>query len=372
MNRLKPYFVQSPAAVSSPDFFPAQKEATPPPVPPQTETEFENFFPYKNEILEEVNITQPSPPTHTIHQNLRHRRTASSSSSAYGDMPEVNHTDPSPSQLTYADVANRPRQRFSSSSSTSTRLSLPSDGIASRTRSRSCSITPERPKIYMPQITFDPLPVLKEGEGLEENDNVAINIGDEHNSWTVVRRKKKKKKKKDTLSEKWTKQQKENFERFGDIWYQEPYDNYRIADHDTPAVAAPQPKAQVQQQPVLQQQPVGQPQPPVLPPQQPVVVPPQLLPPQPVPAAPLQLPQNVQPPIPAIVITPPPPQRTPKIQKRRLEAIPEEDEATGSRCPKIEVEDISPPQGASGGGLPETVEQLGRERRGDTDPDTDE
>ena len=28
----------------------------------------------------------------------------------------------------------------------------------------------------MPQITFDPLPVLKEGEGLEENDNVAINI----------------------------------------------------------------------------------------------------------------------------------------------------------------------------------------------------
>jgi hypothetical protein len=64
----------------------------------------------------------------------------------------------------------------------------------------------------MPQITFDPLPVLNEGEGLEENDNVAINIVDGHNSWTVVRRKKKKKKKKDTLSEKWTKQQIENFE----------------------------------------------------------------------------------------------------------------------------------------------------------------
>jgi hypothetical protein len=80
------------------------------------------------------------------------------------------------------------------------------------------------------------------------------------------------------LSEKWTKQQKQNFERFGDIWYQEPYDNYHVADHDTPAAAAPQPQAQVQQQPVLQQQPIGQPQLPVLPPQQPVIVPPQLLP----------------------------------------------------------------------------------------------
>ena len=74
----------------------------------------------------------------------------------------------------------------------------------------------------MPQITFDPLPVLKEGEGLEENDNVAINIVDENNSWTVVRRSKKNKKKKDIASEKWNKQQRQNFERFGDIWYQEP------------------------------------------------------------------------------------------------------------------------------------------------------
>jgi hypothetical protein len=48
----------------------------------------------------------------------------------------------------------------------------------------------------MPQLTLDPLPVLKEGEGLEENDNIAINIVDEHNSWTVVRRKKEKEKEK--------------------------------------------------------------------------------------------------------------------------------------------------------------------------------
>jgi hypothetical protein len=224
----------------------------------------------------------------------------------------------------------------------------------------------------MPQITFDPLPVLKEGEGLEENDNVAINIVDENNSWTVVRRSKKNKKKKDIASEKWNKQQRQNFERFGDIWYQEPYDNYREADHDVPAAAAPQPQAQVQQQPVLQQQPAGQPQLPVLPPQQPVVVPPQLLPAQPVPAAPLQPPQIIQPAIPNIVITPPPPQRTPQVQKRRLEAIPEEDEATGSRRPKIEAEDVSPTQGASGGGLSPAMEQLGRGGREDSDSDSDE
>ena len=70
----------------------------------------------------------------------------------------------------------------------------------------------------MPQVTFTPLPLLKEGEGLEENANVAINIVDENNSWTVVRRSKKNKKKKDIASEKWNKQQRQNFERFGDIW----------------------------------------------------------------------------------------------------------------------------------------------------------
>jgi hypothetical protein len=427
VNRLKPYFVQSPAAVSSPDFFPAQKEATPPPVPQQKEAELQNFFPYEDEIFEEVNYTDPSPPTRFPHQDSR-RQTTSSSSSVYDDMPEVTRTDSSPStpitenlrrrttssstgnlrrrttssstenlrrqttssstsvyndnlevnrsdpsppqQLTYADIANRPRQHLSSSSSD--RSSLPSDSVASRTRSRSNSFTLERPKIYMPQITLDPLPVLKEGEGLEENDNIAINIVDKHNSWTVVRRTKKNKKKKDTLSEKWNKQQKENFEKFGDIWYQEPYENYRVADHDTPAALAPQPQAQVQQQPVLQQQPAGLPQPPVLPPQQPVAVPPQLLAPQPVPVVPLQPPQGVQPPAPKIVITPPPHQRTPTIQKRRLEAIPEDDEATGSRRPKIEAEDVPEAQGAAGGGPPKTLDQLGRRGREDSDSDTDE
>jgi hypothetical protein len=333
VNRLKPYFVQKPAAVSSPDFFPAEKCATPPPTADQQNNDEEifieeEFFPYKQEVIR----TDPSNfrTTRPTQQRSR-RRTFLSSSSVYGDSPEVSVSDPSPAeQQTYAQVTTRPRQRLSSSSSTASHHSFPSDSIAARTRSRSRSLTPERPKIYMPQIAFDPLPVLKEGEGLEENENLAISIVDGHNSWMLAKRKKKNKRKKDNLSDKWTKQQKENFECFGDIWYQEPYKNYHVSDFATPAVAAPQPQTQIQQQPVLQQQPVGQPQPPVLPPQQPVVVPPQLLPPQPIQATPLQPPQNVQPPIPKIIVTPPLPQRTPKMQKRRLEAIPEDDEANGS------------------------------------------
>ena len=110
----------------------------------------------------------------------------------------------------------------------------------------------------------------------------------------------------------------------------------------------------------------------MLPPQQPVVVPPQLLPAQPLQAAPLQPPQVAPPAIPNVVITPPSPPRTPKVQKRRLEAIPEEDEATGSRRPKVEAEDIPPAQGASGGGLSQKMVQLGRGRRSDSDSDSDE
>jgi hypothetical protein len=66
------------------------------------------------------------------------------------------------------------------------------DSVASRTRSRSRSFTPERPKIYMPNVSYAPLPVLNEGGDLEENNDVAINIVDEHSSWTVVKKNKKK------------------------------------------------------------------------------------------------------------------------------------------------------------------------------------
>jgi hypothetical protein len=43
----------------------------------------------------------------------------------------------------------------------------------------------------MPQILNAPLPVLNEGEDLEENEDVAINIVDEHSSWTVVKKRRK-------------------------------------------------------------------------------------------------------------------------------------------------------------------------------------
>ncbi len=88
VNRLKPYFVQSPSAISSPDFFPAQKAATPPPVQQQNKAQLKNFYPYENEILEEVIHTDPSPSTRATQALLR-RRTTSSSSSVY-DNQEVN------------------------------------------------------------------------------------------------------------------------------------------------------------------------------------------------------------------------------------------------------------------------------------------
>jgi hypothetical protein len=35
---------------------------------------------------------------------------------------------------------------------------------------------PEKPKLYMPQVSFQPLPVLQKGERLEENDDVTISF----------------------------------------------------------------------------------------------------------------------------------------------------------------------------------------------------
>jgi len=47
------------------------------------------------------------------------------------------------------------------------------------------------------------------------------------------------KKKKDNLFEKWKKQQRENFEHFGDIWYQEPYKNYQTTNVTPPVASVP-------------------------------------------------------------------------------------------------------------------------------------
>jgi hypothetical protein len=50
VNRLKPYFVPKTAAVESPDFFPAQKPAPPPPALQQN-GQMEIFLPYDEEVI---------------------------------------------------------------------------------------------------------------------------------------------------------------------------------------------------------------------------------------------------------------------------------------------------------------------------------
>ncbi len=88
----------------------------------------------------------------------------------------------------------------------------------------------------MPQVTFHPLPIPKGGEGLQdknEDNQLTINILNNEEGWTIVRRKKKKKKQaKTNKSDGWNKQQKINFERYGDIWYEPPYKNYRTCDEE--------------------------------------------------------------------------------------------------------------------------------------------
>jgi hypothetical protein len=212
----------------------------------------------------------------------------------------------------------------------------------------------------MSQVSFQLLPVLKEGEGLEENDDVTISIIDKQNSWTVVHRwKKNMKNQKDSLSEKWTKQQRQNFERFGDILYEELYKDFHVSEHATPVPNLPQPQIQLQQHPVLQQQPVAQPQPPVLPPQQPVAVPPQLPAPQPNQPALLQPPQGVQLPLPRIVIMPAMPRHTPYIQKRCLPPIPEDNKPIEPRRQKLKDQDVPVVKVSSGGSPPQVEVQLG-------------
>jgi len=115
VSRLKPYFVQKPASATHPRMD-VQEAAD------------ENFFPYDEHYPSdrEVTCTDPTPsrPVLLPQQRYLSRRKVSSSSSLYGNSPEVSASDPSP------------------------------------------AVMPEHPKIYMPEISFDPLPVLKEGEGL--------------------------------------------------------------------------------------------------------------------------------------------------------------------------------------------------------------
>jgi hypothetical protein len=201
----------------------------------------------------------------------------------------------------------------------------------------------------MPQVTFQPLPVLQEGEGLEEeeieNDNtqgVTVNFVTGEDSWTLVQRCKKNKKDKNNKNEKWNAQQKCNFVRYGDIYRGEPYKSYRNVDIGPPLAIA-QPQQPVVQQPIAPLQQLYPPIPlPYIPPAPPVL-------PAPPPAAPPQLPPqppvaSLQPPHPAILAAPPPKPFAPAGRKRhRLEAIPEEDEPLEAHRPRLAEPLPSPP-----------------------------
>jgi hypothetical protein len=55
-------------------------------------------------------------------------------------------------------------------------------------------------------------------------EDITVNILSDNESWTFVNCKKQKQK--DSKNDRLTKQQKLNFEHYGNIWYEEPYKSY--------------------------------------------------------------------------------------------------------------------------------------------------
>jgi hypothetical protein len=157
------------------------------------------------------------------------------------------------------------------------------------------------------------------GEGLQDENKeerqvqLTLNILNEEECWTIVRHKKKKKQQAKTdKSDRWNKQQKIKFERYGDI-YEPPYKSYRTCD-EGPIAFLPLQQQFQQQQPAeqLQALPASQVQPPPAPP---LPLPPQAMPG----VAPLlQAPKPLDHPLPIRKLVWPPP---------NLPQIPEEDEA---------------------------------------------
>jgi hypothetical protein len=273
------------------------------------------------------------------------------------DFRKLDVHPPSFSAPPHAQIpVHTPRSRRFSSSSLSqsssaahTQTNFDDAPPAMRTRSRSRSAspqlaTPAKSKLFLPQVTFQPLPVLQEGEGLEEEEigngstqSVTVNFVTGEDSWTLVQRCKKNKKDKNNENKKWNAQQRRNFVRYGDIYRGEPYKSYRNVDIGPPLAIA-QPQQQVAQQPIA-------------PPQQ--LYPPIALPyiPPPPPAPPAQPPAAAaaqQPPPPLIIVTPLPQPFTPISRKpHRLETIPEEDEPLEAHRPRLAEPSPSPPSPAS-------------------------
>ncbi len=122
VNWLKPYFVPKSAAVSSPDFFPAQKSPTPPPAA-QENDEMENFLHDNGYIEREVTDTDPYATENILPPPPRRPLTASSSSSLYDEY--TRRADLSSPTPTYAQIVTHKQRVWTSSSSSSASLRTP-------------------------------------------------------------------------------------------------------------------------------------------------------------------------------------------------------------------------------------------------------
>jgi hypothetical protein len=122
VNRLKPYFVPKSTAVSSPNFFLAQKPATPPPAAQEIDNT-ENFLHDNGNIEKEVSDTDPYTAENILPPPSRGRRTASSSSSLYNE--HARPADLSSPTPTYAQIVTHKQSVRTSSSSSSASLRPP-------------------------------------------------------------------------------------------------------------------------------------------------------------------------------------------------------------------------------------------------------
>ncbi len=206
----------------------------------------------------------------------------------------------------------------------------------------------------------------------ENDQEISIIFVDSDNSWTLVQ-KKKCKRKSDDLNLNWNKQQKENFKRFGDPYYQEPYKYYHEVDISAPVANLPlqQPVSNLPRNyNVLLPQPIANLpllQPPTnLPVQQPPPVQPTILP------APAPLPATPQPPLPLPVVAPQPLRRAPEVQKRILPAIPEEDKPAEPGRQRLKVVQLPAPPALSPAKLQQLAAKLERPAGADLQPEVDQ
>jgi hypothetical protein len=218
-NRLKPYFIAFSNSAfhldNLPNSQPSAKQSSQNnvnPVPHDDDNHTQHIL-LPNFL--EVTDTAPSPAVNQPSQQIsprQHARNLSTSSSVV-----------QPSLLDEAPPAMRTRSRTHSSVSTHS--------------------TPAKPRIFMPQVAFEPLPIFQGGEGLEVdnemNEGITVNYVDADKSWTLVLRRKKKKIKRDSQEEKWNAQQRENFLHFGDIYKGGSYKNYRNVDVGPPVANIP-------------------------------------------------------------------------------------------------------------------------------------